>query len=195
MIWIATEVGSHPKLPLHLGNHIFEPWISTEDSPYLHRIHEQNITYRMLGIQLLQQGGVSSLRKMALFIDECQQAQFLQQQEQAEDELVHRWPQTSSAVWKTYKVLEVTVCREAQNQPYMTKSPLSQRIAILFFWQHSFWNVQHMIHWENMIYGQKKEKEATGRSNSSPDEVFRCTQWDCPRIYNPSLQDLQQDLP
>lgn len=52
----------------------------------------------MLGIQLLQQGGVSSLRKMALFIDECQEAQFLQQQEQAEDELVHRWTQTLSPV-------------------------------------------------------------------------------------------------
>lgn len=88
----------------------------------------------MLGIQLLQQGGVSSLRKMALFIDERQEAQFLQQQEQAEDELVHRWTQTLSPVWKTYKVLEIIMCREAQNQPYMTKSPLSQRTAILFFW-------------------------------------------------------------
>lgn len=39
----------------------------------------------MLGIQLLQQGGVSSLRKMALFIDECQQPQFLEKQEEAEN--------------------------------------------------------------------------------------------------------------
>lgn len=65
----------------------------------LHRKHEQTITYSMLGVQLLQQGGVSSLRKMALFIDKCQQTQFLQQQEAAENELVHRWtdiPNTKS---------------------------------------------------------------------------------------------------
>lgn len=79
----------------------------------------------MLGIQLLQQGGVSSLRKMALFIDECQQPQFLEKQEEAENELLHRWTQTLSPVWKNHKVLEVVACREAQNHPDMTKTPLS----------------------------------------------------------------------
>ena len=129
----------------------------------LHRKHEQNITYSMLDIQLLQQGGVSSLRKMTLFIYERQQPQFLEEQGEAEDELVHRWTQMLRPVWKNHKVLEVVVCREVQNHLYMTKTPLSQRTAILFFWQCSFWNIQCMIH------GQNKEKEATGRSNSSAD--------------------------
>jgi len=57
--------------------------ISKEPLHNLHRKHKQNITYSVLGIQLLQQGGVSSLRKMALFVDQCQQPQFLEQQEEA----------------------------------------------------------------------------------------------------------------
>lgn len=58
---------------------------SKETLHNLRRKYEQTITYSMLDIQLLQQGGVSSLRKMALFIDECQQPQFLEEQEEAKD--------------------------------------------------------------------------------------------------------------
>lgn len=99
---------------------------SKETGHNLYRKHEQNTTYRMLGIQLLQQCGISSLRKMALFIDERQQPQFLEQQEKAEEELVHRWTQMLSPVWKRSHCLEVVVCKESQNHLYMTKTPISQ---------------------------------------------------------------------
>lgn len=58
----------------------------------------------MLDIQLLQQSGVRSLRKMALFIDECQQTQFLEQQEKTENKSEHRWMQMS------HKLLDVVAC-------------------------------------------------------------------------------------